>query len=76
MSLLIGNLSGPAHLASAVGTPVVAITGTPEPTPRDLLGRRHIHLRGQSVGLTTEEEVYEGACRLLKLNRSETLSWR
>ena len=76
MSLLVGNLSGPAHLATAVGTPVVAITGAPEPTPRDLLGRRNIHVRGQSVGLTREDEVYEAACRLLKLNRAEAFSWR
>lgn len=76
LSLVIANLSGPAHLAAAVGAPVVAITGATGPTPRDLLGRRHLQLRGASVESISEDEVYEAACRLLKTSRAESLSWR
>ncbi|MEO6727054.1 MAG: glycosyltransferase family 9 protein [Blastocatellia bacterium] len=83
LSLLIANHSGPAHLAAAVGTPVVAVSilgssfgNNSTPSPVDLLGRRHQHLRASHVELISEEAVYEAACRLLKMSRAEFLRSR
>ncbi|MEP7342081.1 MAG: glycosyltransferase family 9 protein [Acidobacteriota bacterium] len=83
LSLLIANHSGPAHLAAAVGAPVVVIStlgstfgkdSTPSPT--DVLGSRREMLRASHVELISEEAVYEAACRLLKMNRAEYLRSR
>lgn len=83
LSLLIANHSGPAHLAAAVGTPVVAVSilgstfgNNSTPSPMDVMGRRHEHLRAPHVELISEEAVYEAACRLLKMNRAEFLRSR
>jgi ADP-heptose:LPS heptosyltransferase len=83
LSLLIANHSGPAHLAAAVGAPVVAVSvpgatfgKDSTPSPMDLLGKRHELLRASHVELISEEAVYEAACRLLKMNRAEFLRSR
>ncbi len=76
LSLLAANLSGPAHIAAAVGTPVVAASATAGPSPEDLLGKRHEQIRGSHVDLISEEDVYEAACRLLKMSRADFLSAR
>ncbi|MCI0336025.1 MAG: hypothetical protein L0226_00465 [Acidobacteria bacterium] len=79
LSLLVANHSGPAHIAAATGTPVVVastISGTSGPSPDDLLGLYHEHIRGSHVELISEEAVYDAACRLLKMNRAEVLRSR
>jgi len=76
LSLLVANQSGPAHVAAATGTPVVAVSVSAGPSPHDLLGARHEHIRGSHVDLISEEAVYEAACRLLKMNRAEFLRSR
>jgi ADP-heptose:LPS heptosyltransferase len=76
LSLFFGNLSGPAHLAAAAGTPVVVASATAGPSPHDLLGNYHVHIRGSHVELISEEDVYEAACRTLKINRAEYLRAR
>jgi ADP-heptose:LPS heptosyltransferase len=76
LSLLVANHSGPAHIAAATGTPVAAASTTSGPSPHDLLGAHHEHIRGSHVDLISEEDVYEAACRLLKINRAELLRSR
>lgn len=76
LSLLIANHSGPAHLAAAVGTPVVVASPTAGPSPQDLLGGRHEHIRASHIDLISEEQVFDAACRLLKMNRAEYLRAR
>ncbi len=76
LSLLVANHSGPAHLAAAVGTPVVAISTFVNPSSIDVLGGRCDHVRGSHVAIISEEAVYEAACRLLKMNRAEFLRGR
>jgi heptosyltransferase-3 len=76
LSLLIANHSGPAHVAAATGTPVVAVSTTSGPSPHDLLGGHHEHIRGSHVDLISEEAVYDAACRLLKMSRAEFLRSR
>jgi ADP-heptose:LPS heptosyltransferase len=76
LSILVANLSGPAHLAAAVGTPVVAAAATAGPSSEDLISKYHEHIRGSHVSLISEEAVYEAACRLLKMNRADFLRAR
>lgn len=76
LSLLVANHSGPAHVAAALGVPVVAVSTFVKPSVTDLLSPRHEHLRGPHVDLISEEAVYEAACRLLKMNRAEFLRGR
>lgn len=76
LSLLVANHSGPAHVAAAVGTPVVVISPHPQATAEDVLGPRCEHVRGAHIELISEEAVYEAACRLLKINRAEFLRSR
>jgi ADP-heptose:LPS heptosyltransferase len=76
LSLLVANLSGPAHIAAAVGTPVVAVAASAGPSPEDLISKYHEHIRGSHISLVSEEEVYEAACRLLKMNRADFLRAR
>lgn len=73
LSLFISHLGGPAHVVSAVGAPVVALSVTAGPSPQDLLGGHHEHVRGSHVDLISEEAVYEAACRLLKISRADFL---
>ncbi len=73
LSVFIGNHSGPAHVAAAVGTPVVAVSATDGPSPDDLLGRNHAHIRGVSAETISEERVYEAACSLIQTSRAEIL---
>ncbi len=73
LSLLIANHSGPAHVAAAVGTPVVVASTYAGPSAQDLLSKHHAHIRRQYAVAIPEEEVYEAACRLLRTNRAEIL---
>jgi len=74
LSLLVANHSGPAHVAAAVGTPVVVASTLTGLSTTDLLSKNHISVRYSSAALIPEEEVYDAACRLIKLNRASVLS--
>jgi ADP-heptose:LPS heptosyltransferase len=76
LSVMVANHAGVAHLAAAVGTPVVAVSPSPSPTPYDLLGAQHRHVRGPHVEAVAADEVYEAACRLVSLSRAELLVTR
>lgn len=76
LSLFISNHSGPAHLAAAAGAPVVALSVARQATPHDLLGPRVEHIRAPHIELISEEEVFEAAARLIKLNRADFLRAR
>ena len=45
MSVLVGNDSGPMHLAATVGTPAVALFGPTDPARTGPLGGRHVVLQ-------------------------------
>lgn len=76
LSLFVGNHSGPAQLAAAVGAPVAIISPHPEPTALDVLAQRQIHVRAPHISMITEEAVYHAACQLLQANRASVLSAR
>lgn len=73
LSVLIGSQSGPAHLAAALGTPVVATSLRNTPPTNDLLSRNHLLLRKPTLDQLTTDEVYEAACQLIQTNRAEFL---
>ena len=73
LSVLIANHAGPAHVAAAVGTPVVAASTMAGPSAQDLLSKHHVHIRRQQAAMIPEEEVYDAACRLLQTSRAEIL---
>lgn len=76
LSLFVANHSGPAHLAAAVGAPVVVISPYPAPTAQDILSKQQLHVRAPHHSLISEEAVYEAVCQLLKSNRASVLSAR
>jgi len=76
LSIFIANHSGPAHVAAATGAPVIVASTPLQPSAKDLLGARIAHIRAPHVTLISEEDVYEAACRLLKMNRAEFLRSR
>ena len=73
LTVLVANHSGPAHVAAAVGTPVVAASTLAGPSAQDLLSKHHVHIRRRHASAIPEEEVYEAACRLLQRSRAEVL---
>jgi heptosyltransferase II len=76
LSVFIANHSGPAHVTAALGTPVVVVSTSTNPSTQDLLGAHHEHIRGSHISLISEEPVYEAACRMLKRSRAEDLRGR
>jgi ADP-heptose:LPS heptosyltransferase len=76
LSVLVANHSGPAHVAAATGTPVVAASITSGPSAQDLLGKHHLHIRGPHVESIPEDTIYEAACSLIKTSRAEILRAR
>jgi ADP-heptose:LPS heptosyltransferase len=76
LSLFIANHSGPAHIAAATGAPVVVISPFPQPTALDVLANRIEHVRASHVQMISEEDVYDAACRILKMSRAELLRSR
>lgn len=73
LSVFIGNHSGPAHLASATGVPVVVASATSGPSSVDLLGRNTTHVRGLMLQAIPTDDVYQAACLHLQTSRAERL---
>ncbi len=73
LTLLISNDTGPAHLAAAVGAPVLIIMD--RPTPHDFIpiGDQHRLIYAETITRTRVEEVYEAAHALLARNRTDHL---
>jgi ADP-heptose:LPS heptosyltransferase len=76
LSLFIANHSGPAHVAAAAGAPVVVASTSVQPSASDLLGPRVDHIRAPHINMISEEDLYDAACKLLKINRAEFLRSR
>ncbi len=73
LSVLVANHTGPAHVAAALRTPVVTLSATSHAPDEDVLARNHIAVRDTAVDIIPEEDVYNAACRLIKLNRADVL---
>lgn len=73
LSVLIGNASGPAHLAAALGTPVVVAAPTSLSHNVELLSSNHLYVRQNRIENISPDEVFEAAFQLVKSNRAEFL---
>ena len=67
--LFITNDTGPMHVATAVGTPTIALMDRPDPWTFDPRGPQHHVIFGkQGVGSISVDEVHEIACRMINLS--------
>lgn len=73
LTLLVSNDTGPAHLAAAVGAPVIVIMDRPTPHCFILLGDHHRLIYGTDISQTPVDRVYEAAHELISLNRTDQL---
>ncbi len=76
LSVLITNHSGLAHLAAALGTPVVTLSTTSIPAANSLLSSNHILLSKTNINDITNNEVISAALALISANRAEVLRAR
>src|SRR5688572_8952138 len=73
LTLYISNDTGPAHIAAAVGTPVVVMLDRPDPHSFTPVGEKRLIL-GHSIEQIPVTEVYQAAHELLAINRTDKLA--
>jgi ADP-heptose:LPS heptosyltransferase len=73
LTAFVSNDTGPMHIASAVGTPVVLLLDKRAPQSYLPQGDRHQIIYSRAIDDVTVEEVYTAARTLLAGNRSATL---
>jgi ADP-heptose:LPS heptosyltransferase len=73
LTMFISNDTGPAHIAAAVGTPVVVIMDRPDPHSFTPIGDQHRIVYGSSILNISVEKVYKAARELLAMNRTDHL---
>lgn len=73
LTLFISNDTGPAHIASAVGTPVVVIMDRPDPHSFTPAGEANRLIFGPSITEIPVSKVYRAAHELIAISRTDTL---
>ncbi len=73
LAVFVSNDTGPMHIASAVGTPVVLLLDKRAPQSYLPQGDRHQIIYSSAINDVTVEEVYTAARTVLTGNRSATL---
>jgi len=73
LTLMVSNDTGPAHLAAAVGAPVIVLMHRLTPHNFIPLGDQHRFIYGADIAKTTVDEVYRAVHELLSLNRTDRL---
>jgi len=73
LTLFISNDTGPAHIAAAVGTPVVVVLGRPDLNNFTPVGDHNRFILGASITSIPAAEVYRAAHELLAISRTEQL---
>jgi ADP-heptose:LPS heptosyltransferase len=73
LAVFVSNDTGPMHIASAVGTPVVLLLDKRAPQSYLPQGDRHQIIYSSAIDEVTVEEVYTAARTVLAGNRSATL---
>ncbi len=73
LAVFVSNDTGPMHIASAVGTPVVLLLDERAPQSYLPQGDRHQIIYSSAIDDVTVEEVYTAARIVLAGNRSATL---
>ena len=73
LTVMVSNDTGPAHLAAAVGAPVIVIMDRLTPHHFVPLGDHHRFIYGSNISGTTVEDVYRAAQEVLAVNRTDRL---
>ncbi|HEX8845985.1 MAG TPA: glycosyltransferase family 9 protein, partial [Pyrinomonadaceae bacterium] len=73
LSVFVSNDTGPMHIATAVGTSVVALLDRPTPNSFIPIEERHRVIYSQRITEMTTDEVYEATRALLAAGRTATL---
>jgi ADP-heptose:LPS heptosyltransferase len=73
LTMFVSNDTGPAHIAAAVGTPVVVIMDRPDPHSFIPIGDQHRMVYGSSIATISVDKVYKAARDLLARNRTDHL---
>lgn len=73
LTLFISNDTGPAHIAAAVGTPVVVILDQLKPNNFTPIGEQNRFVGGAKISEIPVAEVYRAAHAIISLNRTEQL---
>jgi len=73
LSVFVSNDTGPMHIATAVGTSVVALLDRPTPNSFIPIEERHRIVYSRRITEMTTEEVYEATRAVLAAGRTEAL---
>lgn len=73
LTLMVSNDTGPAHLAAAVGVPVIVIMDRPTPHTFTPIGQHHRLIYGEIITKISIETVYEAAQAILAHSRTDQL---
>ncbi len=73
LTLFISNDTGPAHIAAAVGTPVIVLLDRPDPHSFTPVGAHNRLICGASITRISVAEVYRTAHEMLAASRTDQL---
>src|SRR3954451_6251058 len=73
LTLFISNDTGPAHIAAAVGTPVVVVMDREEPNTFMPVGEQNRFIGGPLITNIPVADVYRAAHEILSLNRTDQI---
>ena len=73
LTVFVSNDTGPAHIAAAVGTPVIVILDRPDLNSFTPVGEHNRFIGGPVITNIPVADVYRAAHELLALNRTEQL---
>jgi ADP-heptose:LPS heptosyltransferase len=73
LTLFISNDTGPAHIAAAVGTPVVVIMDRPDPNSFLPFGEQNRFIGGPQISEIPVADVYRAAHEIISLNRTDQI---
>ncbi len=73
LTLFISNDTGPAHIAAAVGTPVIVLLDRPDPHSYTPVGTFNRLICGQSITKIHVREVYQTAHEMLAASRIDQI---
>jgi ADP-heptose:LPS heptosyltransferase len=73
LTLFVSNDTGPAHIAAAVGTPVIMILDRPDPHSFTPAGVHNRLIFGPTIAQISVNQVYQAAHELLAASRTDQL---
>jgi ADP-heptose:LPS heptosyltransferase len=73
LTLMVSNDTGPAHLAAAVGVPVIVLMDRATPHAFTLIGDHHRLMYGELIHKIRVETIYEAAQTVLARSRTDQL---